>query len=276
MDTAPAAPDALPRGFWWKALPAFGGAFLVAALLPRSGRAGAIPPAGTLLLCASLIGLLTAIAIYLVLRLDLRLPAGVAVYGVVFNLLVVAVKFGLAPHGMYEVNRRVAFEDFAPDSPVMACAAAAAVFALYALVLVVLYRIARRRLLRELGVERSRVRIRRSAVYVLGGIILLTIASGGIVITLPLVVVGIAGQYVGFVFTSGVALVVALALGLATALAALAFRDVRQRAALVGDAAVLVSFFWVALAFLALYHVLWVVYVLALTATWPLRVVVPK
>ena len=36
------------------------------------------------------------------------------------------------------------------------------------------------------------------------------------------------------------------------------------------------SFFWVGLYFLALYHVLWVVYVLVLTSIWPLKVVTPK
>jgi hypothetical protein len=37
-----------------------------------------------------------------------------------------------------------------------------------------------------------------------------------------------------------------------------------------------VAFFWVGLAFLAIYHVVWVIYIVALTALWPLRVVVPK
>jgi hypothetical protein len=59
-------------------------------------------------------------------------------------------------------------------------------------------------------------------------------------------------------------------------LAALAFKGTADRAEAVGDAALLVSFFWIGLAFLALYHVLWVVYILALTVAWPLRVVVPK
>jgi hypothetical protein len=37
-----------------------------------------------------------------------------------------------------------------------------------------------------------------------------------------------------------------------------------------------VSVFWVGLAFLALYHALWVIYVLALTTIWPLKVITPK
>lgn len=36
------------------------------------------------------------------------------------------------------------------------------------------------------------------------------------------------------------------------------------------------GFFWVGVSLLAVYHVLWVVYILVLTTIWPLRVVVPK
>src|SRR5436190_1681272 len=59
-------------------------------------------------------------------------------------------------------------------------------------------------------------------------------------------------------------------------LAALAFDATSKRADAVGDATMYMSFFWVGLYFLALYHVLWVVYVLVLTSMWPLKVVTPK
>ncbi len=81
---------------------------------------------------------------------------------------------------------------------------------------------------------------------------------------------------VHFVFSSGVSLLVALALAGASVLVALAFHGAADRALLLRDASVFVSLFWVGLAFIALYHVLWVIFILVLTATWPLRVVVPK
>jgi hypothetical protein len=37
-----------------------------------------------------------------------------------------------------------------------------------------------------------------------------------------------------------------------------------------------VTLFWLGLGFLALYHVLWIVYVLVLGSIWPLKTVVPK
>ena len=98
---------------------------------------------------------------------------------------------------------------------------------------------------------------------------------GGAILILLLPIFG-GIDYLDFVFSSGVSLLIACALAGATALAALAFDASSKRAHAVGDATMYVSFFWVGLYFLALYHVLWVVYVLVLTSIWPLKVVTPK
>jgi hypothetical protein len=104
---------------------------------------------------------------------------------------------------------------------------------------------------------------------------LLLVASGG---SLLLVLLPLAGglEYLDFVFSSGLSLVIGVLLACATAFAALAFSSAADRARVIGDASVFMSFFWVGLYFLALYHVLWVVYVLVLTSIWPLKVVTPK
>lgn len=82
---------------WLKLLLASGGAALVAALVPRATEDGSIPPVSTLLLTGSLIALITTGALYAGLRLDLRLPTRVAIYAVGYNVLIVLVKFVLAP-----------------------------------------------------------------------------------------------------------------------------------------------------------------------------------
>ena len=271
-DATPQSPGTrLPGRVWLKILPAFGLALAVAQFLPRGGS-GAQPPVGTLLTAAVLITAITTAALYFGIRMDLRLPARVALYAVAWNALVVLVKFGLAPHGMYEVNQEVAFDTFAaPDEAGGAVATAALVFLLYVAAYVVLYRLIRGRLVAAL----PRPGTRGLMLALVVGVLALA-TSGGALLLLPLVAFGGGVQYLDFVFSSGVSLLVATALAGASALAALALRDVRDRANLIGDAAVLVTFFWLGLAFLALYHVLWVVYVLALAATWPLRVVVPK
>ena len=100
--------------------------------------------------------------------------------------------------------------------------------------------------------------------------------SAGAVILVPLLIVASSGQYLSLVFSSGASLLIAIALAGATTLAGLAFTSVADRARVVGDATVFMSFFWLGLYFLALYHILWVVYILVLTTVWPLKVVVPK
>ena len=100
--------------------------------------------------------------------------------------------------------------------------------------------------------------------------------GGTTLLILGLVVLATGFEYLAFVFSSGVSIVVAVTLALALALAAKAFGAAEHRAVALGNAAVLTSMFWVCLGFLALYQVLWVVFVLALTSVWPLKVVTPK
>ena len=110
------------------------------------------------------------------------------------------------------------------------------------------------------------------------GVIVLTVllvATGGAILLL-LLPLAAGVTYVQFVFESSLSLVVGVLLACAAAFAALAFNSTAERARVVGDAQLFLSFFWVGLYFLALYHALWVVYVLVLTSIWPLKVVTPK
>jgi hypothetical protein len=195
------------------------------------------------------------------------LPATLALFAVGYNALVVLVKFVLSPEALYEHSEAGTLKAYIdPNDSVAATFISASVFVLYAIALFVIYRICRRRL-----VERRRPSWKRVLVIaILSAAVLF--ATGGI----PLLLLFGGLEYVDFVFSSAVSGLVALALAGAVTLAAIAFRSTAERAQLVGDVALLVSVFWVALAFLALYHALWVVYVLVLTAIWPLKVITPK
>lgn len=142
---------------------------------------------------------------------------------------------------------------------------------LYAVALWIIYRICRRRLEQAMGKRRERVGWVRVVVISLV-VAAIIFASGG----LPLVAAFGGAEYIGFVLSSGVSLLVALALAGAISLATITLRSSAEQALLVGDAALLVSVFWLGLGFLALYHALWVVYVLVLTSIWPLKVITPK
>jgi hypothetical protein len=183
------------------------------------------------------------------------------------------VKFVLGPAGLYEVNRRRAPTGYTPVSdPAGAFFTAAVVFLLYLAVLTIIYRLVGRRLRGPTVSNRAARRIVFSSLLAA----LLIAASGGAILAIGLAVFGAGLEYLDFVFTSGVSFLVALALAGAASFAVITFGSVAERERLVGDVSVLATVFLVALAFLALFHVLWVVHILVLTSIWPLKVVIPK
>jgi hypothetical protein len=241
-------------------------AALAAVLVPRLQDDGSAPALSTLLLSAVCVGALTTGVLYVALTRDLGVPQTAALCAVGYNALVVLVKFVLGPQALYEHSEAGSFEAWVdPGDFWGAVSISLAVLALYALALYVIYRICRRRLVsRSFSWRRALiVAVLAAAVLFAGGWIAFLLLWGGL-------------EYVGFVLSSGVSGLVALMLAGAITLASLAFRESAVRAAALGDAALLVSVFWIALAFLALYHVLWVVYVLVLTTIWPLKVITPK
>ncbi len=265
--------------FWLLASSVLVFGLIVVTLVPRAGDGGTEPPVGLLLLGGVLIAAVMGPAVYVAMRRELRLPATVALYAVAYNAAIVLVKFTLAPKGLYDVNQTVNLTGyFTPSDPVGAITAAAVVFLMYFIVYGLIYRVYRLRLRRLLDLpepQRTR-RLRRSVIPLVVGAILLSMVGGAGILFLPLIAVSSAAEYLEFVFASGVSLLITVVLAGATSLVVLAFRETTERARVIGDAALLVSFFWMGLVFLAIYHVLWVAYVLMLTTIWPLRVVVPK
>ncbi len=246
---------------------AFGIAALAAAVVPRLGDGGEVPGLATLLTTGALVGLLTTGALYLVLRRDLGLPMAVALFAVGYNALVVLVKFVLGPQSVYEASVQGKLNGYVdPSDTSAAVAIACGLFFVYAAVLFLVYRISRR-----LRLGRQPAKVRRAVVVAVVAAAVV-IATGGV----PLLMLFGGLEYAGYVFSTGVSALVTLALGIAIWLAAKTFLGTAERAQVVGDAAVLVSVFWIGLAFLALYHALWVVYVLVLTTVWPLKVITPK
>ena len=251
----------------------------VVILVPETVESGGhVPPVRMLLVTATIVGVICSALLFWGLRSDVRLPVKTAVYAVVFNALVIVVKLALAPHGFYEVNqnRDIDATFGTIDDPFMAVLAAACVFLLYLAVFVILYRTFRSKIEHLDGADPVPKLVWGRSLAV--GIIVLTfllVASGGaLLLALVPLIAGL--EYLDFVFASTLSLLIGVLLACATGFAALAFNSSAERARLVGDATVFMSFFWIGLYFLALYHVLWVVYDLVLTSIWPLKVVTPK
>jgi hypothetical protein len=85
-----------------------------------------------------------------------------------------------------------------------------------------------------------------------------------------------AGQYIDFATTGLEATGITLALFVAAGLVAIAFRGTAVRSKALGQASMYLSVLWVAIAFLLVFQVLWIVFLLAVVAIWPFKSVTPK
>jgi hypothetical protein len=85
-----------------------------------------------------------------------------------------------------------------------------------------------------------------------------------------------ASQYIDFATTGLEATGIALALFVAAGLVAAAFHGTAVRSRALGQASMYLSVLWVAIAFLLVFQVLWIVFLLAIVAIWPFRSVTPK
>jgi hypothetical protein len=228
---------------------------------------GATPPAGTLVAVASLVAIVSGIALYFGLRWELRLPLATVLFAFGYNALVVVVKFVIGPQALYDASESGKVHANLGNQG-MATVTAVGIGAVYLFVFWLLYRLARRQL-----EDKPRERSYRWMLVVVVGVVLFV---SGLLPVLLLVFALVGGEYVSFIFGSAAAFVAGAALAGALSLALLTLTTTAERARAVGDATLLVSVFWVGAAYLALYHALWVVYVLVLTSIWPLKVVTSK
>jgi hypothetical protein len=243
------------------------GLLSLGAIVALPGGGGETPPAGTLVAVASAVALVTGIALYAGLRWELKLPVSIALFAIGYNLLVVLVKFVIGPQALYDASESGKVTTDLGDQG-MATITAIGLGAVYLFAFWVLYRLARR----QLEGRRPGGGIRWVVVILVAVVLFVS----GLLPALLLIFAFVGGEYVSFVFSSTASLVAGAALALALSLALMTLTSTAERARAAGDATLLVAVFWIGAAYLALYHVLWVVYVLVLTAIWPLKVVTPK
>ncbi len=269
----------LSGGVWLKLAGLGLGSTMLFLVGPSLQRSGTQPPVPLLLVIGLLMIVAASAAVYSSIRVNLGFPAMVAWYAVGFHALVILVKFVFGPFGLYEVNQTVEFESLGPISdPAGAIFAGGTVLVLYLAAFLILYLLVVPRERRG-RVKRAREKVarsRRAVVLVVGGAILVAASGGFGVILVTLVIASSGLEYMNFVFSSSASLLVATFLAAATVLVGLHFNEASARGPLVADAAGVAALLWLGICFIALYHVLWVVYILVLTSIWPLRTVVPK
>ena len=268
-------PQRLRTSSWFLLLGATVVAVAAIALFPRSG--GDAPPLASLALIGAVIAGVTTAALVLIARTDLGLPWRIVIPLVVAFGMIAIVKFVLAPQGLYEVNAVRALDDAfgTVSDPAGAALTAAAVFALYAFGFSIVYRLGygERAPLRRRDRGRDPPTIGAGTVFAGVVLVALAVAGGWVVV---LVVLNAPRQYLEFVFSSGAGVVILAALAAAAILLGSTFRRLGRAPGAIVEVGAVVTLFWLGLGFLALYHVLWTVYVLVLGSIWPLKTVTPK
>jgi len=213
-----------------------------------------------LLLFAGLRGVLPRTAVFLA-----------AAFG--YNALLILVKFGLGPLALYAVSERQGFWILNTDTGGLGIFAfpglAAITGILYGTAFFILYAVHRSRLRKRLGIP-----IRFEGRFLTLFITMFVIAVVG-----GVTMVGLFGflEYVlSLLYMATLGLVLAFALLGALVLCSVAFREATEQSVLMRNVALLSSFAWVGLAFIAVYHIVWLVFVLTLVSLWPLKSVSMK
>jgi hypothetical protein len=222
-----------------------------------------VPPAWVFAASGIVVAGVGSVAVWLACT-QTRLVARTAIaLGAAFACIALA-KFTLAPFGFFDRTRDRTIELIVSQQTLIVVAGAG-VLALYVAAILLIRRVARGRLV-------DSPKIRTSAVV---GVLVGLLAIG---FALPFVFVVVAGPayYLRLIFTSVVGVGLILALMAATGLVTGAFLSAEDRAQVLARASMLATVTWIALAFVVLFQVLWIVFMLALVAVWPLRTVTPK
>ena len=250
------------------------------ATVPRLFAGPARPGFGVFLIAGLAVIVMTAGLFGFIDRLGMGFGRTVLVLAAGYNALIAAVKLGLAPAALYRANDEQAFDASMadPNGLYFYLLAGFGVLLLYALVFAAMYAVFRRRFRRRLpSSESPPVRRKRLPGWVIVAIVVACVALAASFLWLvPVLYVGLPTiSYLAYVF-SAFGAAIALALVLAAVLAYRTFDEVEKRAVRLGDATLLAGFFWLGLALIFLYHVMWVVFLLTLVSIWPFQTYTPK
>jgi len=239
--------------------------------------AGPVRPEFTVFLVAGVAAIvLTAGFFGYIYRLGMGFGRTVLVLAAGYNALIAAVKLGLAPAALYQANREQAFDAAFgdPNELWFYLGVGSGALLLYLLVFGVMYSVFRRRSLPSEPPPEQRSRWSNRTIVV--GVVVGVAFAASFLWVMPVVYVGFPTfSYLLYIFsTFGAA--ITLALVLAAFLAYKSFDEVEKQAVRLGDATLLASFFWLGLALILLYHVMWVVFLLTLISIWPFRTYTPK
>jgi len=185
-----------------------------------------------------------------------------------YNALLITVKLSLGPGVVYAAQPYVSPGlNFDLHSPLTYPSVGAIAAILYGMAFFVIYAAFHTGLQRRLGVT---VQFEKRFVQLLVVMFMLAIVGA-------ITAYGLAGffEYAFTIAFAGVlGVLIAIALVGAVVLCSVAFKEASDQAVLTRNVSLLTTFAWIGLAFIAAYHILWLVFLLTLISLWPLRVVI--
>jgi hypothetical protein len=270
MASPPARPDilrgtspdrhALLRALPWIAVMAVVGIVALEAVVHVHDGSAERPPSSLFVAGGLVVSVVSLITVTIAARVTgVRTRAAVALGGA-FAAIAIA-KFTLGPIGFFRDVASHEIQDpleLGNDGTIWAIALVVGV--LYAGVVILLAALLRPR---EAGTPRPS-----------SGVALIAVAVGAMVV--GAVVTPAPLDYVTTALSGVGAASLAIVLLVAAALIAASFHDAAEQTRALGTTSVYLSLAWVAVAFVLVFQVLWVVFLLAVVTLWPLRTVTPK
>ena len=251
----------------------------VFGFLPHMFADNNTQPPFLLYLSAGLVAVIvTSLLLGYVSRLGLGFSKSALVLSFGYGVIIASVKLVVAPVSLYTANSQSEFEVsfFDPNDPSYYISTAAIVLLLYIIVFTIIYKLALKRA-KNAGLDAKQNKSKK----VKARYITLTVAGIAVFLyslvyySLPLLAAGTALNYFNYVLgTFGTLIIIALIL--ATFFAQKGFENVSKQAIANKNPTLLASFFWIGISLIFLYHVMWVVFMLALVQLWPFRTYTPK
>jgi hypothetical protein len=264
MAAQPARPDvrrrtakiSVPSLLWVGAAGALG-LIAIAVVLRIQDHSGRVPPTSTFVAAAIAISVVAIVTVSLAAHAAGTTWRAAIALGGGFAAIAIA-KFGMGPTALYQSNRGEAIQNVggltSGDMVVLIAIVVGALYLAAIWLLAVVFRPA----------EPPDGPSAKAVFAITGFAIAATIVTSFFMSSA-------ASQYIDFA-TTGIALTLFVAAGLV----AVAFHGTAARSRALGKASMYITVLWVAVAFLLVFQVLWIVFLLAIVAIWPFKSVTPK
>ncbi len=269
---------------------------LAISLIPKLDTSKDMPGIITLLGVGLVIILLTSWFIYFGIRSTLSLSKQVVLYTLIYNILVIIVKFILVPLNVWTINQKIKFtflgEKYFSYSYILLIGLIT--FILYYLVFKFIYEKFKSRIAGEsiLGIEleqkEKQQKNSQTRLKILLSILLFLIINLVLILVfnlnytlfllfclLPAInyicAIGILEYFTLLITPTFYSFLIAICLVAAIYFTNRTFKSLTDQISIIRDSTILASFFWIGVILLGVYHFIWVVYFLVLLSTWPIK-----